>query len=431
MLSVTDTTHYFFGSALADRTRGLLETTSIEACRFLEFDELFKIPEAEAHLADYAEVEKCPFEKTWDEAGSDPWIIFHTSGTTGMPKPIVYTHSMMVSLDAAKTMPDADRENYLDHFSNSRWHTPLPTLHFVGMTACLQFTLFLNQVVVVGGSGPATGVATSQIIEFGNLRGVLLPPSLIEDTIKDPHGFEQMKKLEYVYFGGSPLPRSTAEKLLPYTKVKPGIGTTEAGAYFLNVVDDEDWEWYSFRPAMGIKLEHRSGNLYELIFHRQKEFERYQQLFQVFPDMDTYPTKDLWNPHPTKHDRWRYAGRIDDFVVLSHGEDLYASKLEEVIIKHPEVTGALVGGEGKPKPFLIVELTYDLNCKLPTDEARLEYIWPAVEEANKEASEYVQLIKGLVMFTDPSKPLVRTVKGTTARRPNLEAYAEEIEQLYK
>lgn len=36
---------------------------------------------------------------------------------------------MMTSLDAAKTMPDAHTETMNDHFQNSRWYTPLPTLH--------------------------------------------------------------------------------------------------------------------------------------------------------------------------------------------------------------------------------------------------------------------------------------------------------------
>lgn len=36
---------------------------------------------------------------------------------------------MMTSLDAAKTMPDADSETMNDHFKNARWYTPLPTLH--------------------------------------------------------------------------------------------------------------------------------------------------------------------------------------------------------------------------------------------------------------------------------------------------------------
>lgn len=35
----------------------------------------------------------------------------------------------MASLDAAKTMPDAHTETMNDHFQNSRWYTPLPTLH--------------------------------------------------------------------------------------------------------------------------------------------------------------------------------------------------------------------------------------------------------------------------------------------------------------
>lgn len=30
------------------------------------------------------QVTTVPFDKTWDEAESEPWLVFHTSGTTGL-----------------------------------------------------------------------------------------------------------------------------------------------------------------------------------------------------------------------------------------------------------------------------------------------------------------------------------------------------------
>lgn len=62
---------------------------------------------------------------------------FHVSDTRltndehppGLPKPIIYTNMMMTSLDAARSMPDRDAETIMDHYANSRWYTPLPSLH--------------------------------------------------------------------------------------------------------------------------------------------------------------------------------------------------------------------------------------------------------------------------------------------------------------
>lgn len=62
--------------------------------------------------------------------------------------------------------------------------------------------------------------------------------------------------MDYVYFVGAPLSRSTDEKLLPYTKVEPWMGTTEAGPYSIRSRDEEDWEYSTLRDSNGMQFEH-------------------------------------------------------------------------------------------------------------------------------------------------------------------------------
>ena len=38
-----------------------------------------------------------PFNKTFERARSEPLVVVHTSGTTGTPKPLVYTHDWAAS----------------------------------------------------------------------------------------------------------------------------------------------------------------------------------------------------------------------------------------------------------------------------------------------------------------------------------------------
>ncbi len=33
-----------------------------------------------------------PFDKSFEDARSEPLVVLHTSGTTGLPKPIIWTH---------------------------------------------------------------------------------------------------------------------------------------------------------------------------------------------------------------------------------------------------------------------------------------------------------------------------------------------------
>lgn len=297
------------------------------------------------------------------------------------------------------------------------------------MTVSLQMTVFLNTVVVVGpaNSGPTTSASVGDILKFGDVAGAILPPSLIEPLCRDSRGLERLRQLKYVYFAGAPLPASAAKELVDHVPVHPAMRSTEAGAYFIKIRGDDDWEYYSFRPAMGVEFEQSTAELYELVFVRKPELARWQQIFQVYPDLDRFSTKDLWTKHPTKPDLWRYAGRSDDLVILSHGEDLYATDIEVAIEKHPDVAAALIGGQGRPRPFLIVEWKNDPEGS----DGRLEKLWPVVEQANERCSDYVKLSRPLVFFTDPAKPLVRTAKGTVSRRQSLGLYASKIDELYK
>lgn len=38
-----------------------------------------------------------PFDKTFESARSEPLVVVHTSGTTGVPKPLIYTHDWVAS----------------------------------------------------------------------------------------------------------------------------------------------------------------------------------------------------------------------------------------------------------------------------------------------------------------------------------------------
>ena len=52
------------------------------------------------------------YEKTFEEAKHDPIVISHTSGTTGMPKPFIWTHAIAATIDAQMIPSDlAGRKN--------------------------------------------------------------------------------------------------------------------------------------------------------------------------------------------------------------------------------------------------------------------------------------------------------------------------------
>ena len=312
----------------------------------------------------------------------------------------------------------------------------------------LQITTFYNMIMVIGpGAKPATAEIAHQILQYGNVTGALCPPSLIEDLCRNPSTLQLvLKRLKYIHWGGAPLNQATGDLLASKNvKLLPAIGSTEAGPYIVAIHEEDppelNWNFYKFHPCNGIEFEARTKDLYELLFRRQEQYERYQQIFFIYPEIDVYPTKDLWAKHPTKPDLWSYAGRTDDLVILSHGEGLYATELEAIITQHPLVRSAIVGGQGRKKPFLILELVASKAVRSSSEPSEstlgaeaendmIERIWPVVEKGNEQCSEYVRLEKRLTLLTQPTKPFVRTSKESVLRRESLALYGEEIEVLY-
>lgn len=51
-------------------------------------------------------VKDYPFAKSFEEAAYDPFVIIHTSGSTGHPKPITVRHGGLATVDAHRLMPN-------------------------------------------------------------------------------------------------------------------------------------------------------------------------------------------------------------------------------------------------------------------------------------------------------------------------------------
>lgn len=115
-------------------------------------------------------------------------------------------------------------------------------------------------------------------------------------------------------------------------------------------------------------------------------------------------------------------------IPFSHGENLYVADLEATMTSsHPALSVVQIGGQGRPKPFLLVEWKPHMPLSQKEKEAIIASL---LQEVNKRCSDLVKLTSGLVLFTRPDKPLVRTVKGTVSRRESERLYEEEIDHLY-
>lgn len=55
---------------------------------------------------------------------------------------------------------------------------------------------------------------------------------------------------------------------------------------------------------------------------------------------------------------------------------------------------------------------------------------PSIEAANRSSYTFARIFKEAIIFTEPSRPLPRTPKGTIQRAKAAAMYSEEVEQTY-
>lgn len=302
------------------------------------------------------------------------------------------------------------------------------------MTTVLQMTVLLNMVVVLGPANqPASPAVVDQILKLGNVTGMILPPSILEAMCRDSAMLDRVRKLKYVHYIGAPLNNATGDSISKHVKLLSALGSTEAGPYYVVCHGEPEWSYHSFCPSIGLQLEPRSDDLYEAVFHRKQNLERWQQIFAVYPHLDRFQTNDLMTRHPKNPDLWAYAGRSDDLVMLSNGNSLSASHMESVIMRNPHVRAAVVGGDRRSKPFLILDLAIEgpqVDAFCHASDVITKF-WPVIDEAIEGCSEIVRLTKEFTILANPAKPIVWTAKGTVMRKQTIELYKSELDSLYE
>lgn len=131
-----------------------------------------------------------------------------------------------------------------------------------------------------------------------------------------------------------------------HVKLLSALGSTESGPYFVKVPKREDWQYHHFYPSIGLGFEPRTDQLYEAVFRRTPGLERWQQISLVHPSKTEFRTNDLMASHPTDPSLWKFVGRQDDYILLSHGFGFWASDIESMVASLPDVEGLLLAGKG-------------------------------------------------------------------------------------
>lgn len=359
------------------------------------------------------------------DGAMDTAVIIHTSGSTGLPKPInIRNGYLAIALESSNMQATCGRKAISSvFFSSKSMLCSLPFFHAMGLLSAVR-SIFNRGPLILPPVGRApTAEMNLEMIQAAKPEIGFFPPSILEDLAAMPEGIEALRMIEFVVFAGAPLAQEAGDKISKVTKIQTAIGSTEACLLdtFVNE-DPADSNYFEWCPWTGSRME-QQGELSELVISRLDN--KVQGSFWSFPDINDWHTKDLYSEHPTKPGLWQFRGRTDDVIVLSNGEKFNPIAFEKFIEGHGNVKGALVVGQGRFQAGLILELKQHVD-----PDVFLEEIWPRVEQANDMVAAHGRIWKSKIVFAKEGKKFVRAPKGSIVRRRTIDSFNDEIEALY-
>lgn len=393
-----------------------------------------------------------PYDKRFATASDEPLLVLHTSGTTALPKPVVITHDWVASwVQSLHAAPPPGTESLDVLHQGNRVLVMMPPFHGGNLMPTLLDAVHNQSTVIFPLPGGILAPDHFQEHFLGCVQSArpdiaLLPAGFVHTIAKGPQLLRAAAQhLEYIFYTGGDVADVYGSAVAQHVKLFNVNGSTELASYPAlrpgGPWDRSVWKYVLPHPVAGLDFRCHSWDggdpKFEAVVVRSPDPRDVQPIFSVFPDRRGYRSDDLFSPHPTVPGLWKYRGRADDCFVLVTGSNINPLAMEEHVGAHPEVKGAVMLGQRRPRPGLLIELEDEIQAEesMTWDNedrrrALIDSIWPAVERGNQEYYDLARVAKDRIIFTAPDRPMKRTPKGTVKRRPTLDLYQAEVDQMY-
>ncbi|KAF2873104.1 hypothetical protein BDV95DRAFT_490710 [Massariosphaeria phaeospora] len=393
---------------------------------------------------DPSHIQPKTYRKGFENARTDPIFILHTSGSTGIPKPIIYSNEWISRAYNTQTLVPPEGYTSIDEkFRKGCYLVTLPPFHIAGLVLTLIFPAFYKGIPVYPTAGtPATMDVFLGALNSTPLDWAFVSPVIVDEIGRDPKILETVvNRLDYLFFSGGSVPRDSGLTVAQNMGLYQILGSSECSALPLirSKYDwcREDWHYVHIHPGANVKFEYRFDNYYELVQIRRQDNnanevgERYQPVFCHFEGMQFYETRDLFVKHPSSSNLFSHVGRIDDIVVFLNGEKTNPTTFQDEIAKHPEVYAALLVGQQRQEAALLIEPTVRQELSEEAKRDLVENIWPTIEDSNKYCPRHAKVAKDKVLIASASMPFLRTAKGTVQRRGTLALYKDILDRFFE
>ena len=162
------------------------------------------VPQLE-DLLDEEPVEIYPYTKTFEEARMDPCLVLHTTGSTGLPKPITWKVGILSTYEAWRTLPPVD--GYVPtteiYQQSKRAYTSMPLFHTSGLNAGITWALLLGVTLVYGAPHVIPNAAyVDEMHKYAGVDASMGAPSIYEELSRDPESLERIDRFHYIVASG-------------------------------------------------------------------------------------------------------------------------------------------------------------------------------------------------------------------------------------
>lgn len=397
------------------------------ACQSIKDSSLEIIPLPKEKDVKEATVSDAP-SPAWPLAESDIAYLHHTSGTsTGLPKPIPQAHRAAIGVlptfhsgfdKATFTMTPLYHGGVADCFR--AWTSGAMIWLFPGADVPITPTNILRTLDCARRSAD-----THQAPRVRYFSSV---PYVLQMLAAEDEGLDTLRQMELVGVGGAALPQDVGDDLVEKgVNLVSRFGSAECGFLMSSHRDyatDKEWQYLRSNASPHLEFEPQEDGLAELVILRS-----WPHMAKRNRDDGSYATADLFAPHPTIPQAWKYHSRADSQLTLITGKKFDPAPLEDAISTSPLLSDVLIFGNSQQFPgALLFRATKSSGM---TDEELLSALWPSIERLNAESQGHTRLSKSMLTVMPSDAPgLEKSSKGTIMRGQAEKSYSLDIEQAY-
>ncbi|KIV92355.1 hypothetical protein PV10_06802 [Exophiala mesophila] len=361
---------------------------------------------------------------------TDIAYLHHTSGTsTGVPKPIPQSHRAAVGV-----LPCFDGHTAATFTTTPLYHGGIADV-FRAWTSNALIWLFPGKEL------PITAAHVFTCLDIAQNQAKLDPaippvkyfssvPYVLQMLANDNKGLDILQSMDIVGVGGAALPIDVGNSLVQKNvNLISRFGSAECGFLMSSHRDYcQDKEWQYLRSSPGgdqLQFEPREGGLFELVIQPD-----WPHMAKRNRGNRSYATADLFTPHSSIPNAWRYHSRSDSQLTLITGKKFDPGPLEDAIkASSDSLDGVLIFGNGKSYPGAL--LFRSESARMISNSELIRELWPKIATLNHETQRHARISRNMLVPMMPVvEGLAKSSKGTILRKIVEQEYAGIIEATY-